>query len=321
MDSKPTQARDSIGLLAAEMEATLASHPSPEELVAYHQSQLDTGKREAVEEHVTICRECAALLLDLSTLMEDPSEQSAVEVEAVGQSSRGPSERPGRAFPAAPHAIQASRAAGGASRYWAALAAALFVLLIGAGLWIATLLPNTASPRNGQASEAELRALRAQITELERTVSQQTQRLEQAKRLGEDLEQQRDQERDRVADLRELEAPQLSAPTIDLYPAGYLRSGEAPKTLTLTDSQTRFVVTLTPSRLGAFDDYRLEIRDVGGQEVWADSGLQPTSSGLFEILLSRRWLTGEEYRLRLFGIEGANATALGEFTLRIASQG
>lgn len=55
------------------------SHPSPETLTAYHAGELTAAAAEDVQEHLTVCRHCARLVLDLPAFLEAPT--AAAEIE------------------------------------------------------------------------------------------------------------------------------------------------------------------------------------------------------------------------------------------------
>lgn len=52
-------------------------HPSAERLVAYRAGELGDADREAVRDHLALCRECAAIVLDLAGRHRDEAELDA----------------------------------------------------------------------------------------------------------------------------------------------------------------------------------------------------------------------------------------------------
>lgn len=52
--------------LAEQQRRSLTSHPTPEELAAYHAGELPPEAEARILDHLAICRECSDLLLDLS---------------------------------------------------------------------------------------------------------------------------------------------------------------------------------------------------------------------------------------------------------------
>lgn len=60
---------DELKALAAEDRATLNGHPSLEELLAYQEGALPAEREEALREHLVLCEECSARLLDLDEFL------------------------------------------------------------------------------------------------------------------------------------------------------------------------------------------------------------------------------------------------------------
>jgi hypothetical protein len=52
--------------VAAERSRSLVGHPSPDELVDYHLGVLSAEEVERVQDHLTLCRECSQVVLDLA---------------------------------------------------------------------------------------------------------------------------------------------------------------------------------------------------------------------------------------------------------------
>ena len=77
MKDKPASIDDSVALLAQAVERGFEEHPSPEELVSYHRDELPPSAADAVQEHLTYCRDCASLLLDLPGFFEPPDASTA----------------------------------------------------------------------------------------------------------------------------------------------------------------------------------------------------------------------------------------------------
>lgn len=58
-------------------------HPTPETLVAYHAGELPADEQEALRDHLTLCHDCADLLLDLVSFAEfTPPEQAPILVDS-----------------------------------------------------------------------------------------------------------------------------------------------------------------------------------------------------------------------------------------------
>src|SRR6185295_5573971 len=52
-----------------------AEHPAPNRLVAYHRGELPASEAAAVVDHLSLCPECAALLLEAVRFLEDDEEE------------------------------------------------------------------------------------------------------------------------------------------------------------------------------------------------------------------------------------------------------
>ncbi len=127
-------------------EAVLVPHPEPETLFAYQEGGLSAFERDAVADHLAVCRECTELVLDLEAFpavpLRDPSKaQSAAEEAASRAAFLAMLPRVDQA-PPAPAAKVLEMPAPPARRErrfdWR-LAAALVVGVAGAGLWLAGL--------------------------------------------------------------------------------------------------------------------------------------------------------------------------------------
>lgn len=117
--------------------ALLEAHPDPERLAAYHSGQaggLSPEEEARIQDHLALCRECAALLLDLDGLADpgfgaeaDPTAKEAVwrslREEIAPSAQVVPLRRPVRSSP----------------RWLQALAASLLVATLGLSLWVASL--------------------------------------------------------------------------------------------------------------------------------------------------------------------------------------
>jgi hypothetical protein len=63
--------------LAARARRDLGSHPTPEQLAAYHAGELREDEVDRIQEHLALCHECSELLLDLADF-EDPGPPTEV---------------------------------------------------------------------------------------------------------------------------------------------------------------------------------------------------------------------------------------------------
>jgi hypothetical protein len=110
------------------------AHPDPERLAAYHAGELSPEEEGRVQDHLALCRECAALLLDLDGLA-DPDFGAGTDLsgkEAVWRNLR--EEMAPRAL-----VVPLRRPVRSSPRWLQALAASLLVATLGLSLWVASL--------------------------------------------------------------------------------------------------------------------------------------------------------------------------------------
>lgn len=115
----------------------LDAHPDPKRLAAYHSGQageLSPEEKGRVQDHLALCRECAALLLDLDGLA-DPDFGVGADLsgkEAVWRSLKE------EMAPPAP-VVPLRRPARSSPRWLQALAASLLIATFGLSFWVASL--------------------------------------------------------------------------------------------------------------------------------------------------------------------------------------
>jgi hypothetical protein len=107
-------------------------------------------------------------------------------------------------------------------------------------------------------------------------------------------------------EVRRLGEPQVNLPVESLAPPaqkeGWVRRIAVPA------GAERFLVTITPPEGPPAAVYRLEIRTSDGRFLWSADRLARGVDGSFAVGLSRRFLPGGEYRIRLLGnVEGRMA--------------
>ena len=110
------------------------AHPDPERLAAYRAGELSPEEEGRVQDHLALCRECAALLLDLDGLAGPGFGAGAdpIAKEAVWQSLRKEIAPQARVIPL-------RRPVRSSPRWLQALAASLLVATLGLSLWVASL--------------------------------------------------------------------------------------------------------------------------------------------------------------------------------------
>lgn len=139
-DDKPSLS-EAIRLLAERDRRSLGAHPKIEELAAYHAGELEPQAVARVREHISVCRECSDLLLDLinfADLTPPPGEPDLTddEMEQDWQALRarmgeGNTEEPARPKEVVPIRSAATAPAPGLSRTspWLPVAASLLAVL------------------------------------------------------------------------------------------------------------------------------------------------------------------------------------------------
>jgi hypothetical protein len=118
-------------------------HPSPERLAAYHFGELLPEEDRRVQAHLEVCPECTELLLDLGRFLRDESEEAAdltdEQIDAAFGELLARGGLPGSA-PASPGGadvvpFERREVDSGPLRTFQALAAVLFLAVVGLGAW------------------------------------------------------------------------------------------------------------------------------------------------------------------------------------------
>lgn len=114
----------------------------------------------------------------------------------------------------------------------------------------------------------------------------------------------------------ELSRPQINVPIEDLWPDTTTRGGlqRAVEVLTADRSLT-LVLNLQESQ--EFPDYRVEIIDSEGTEIWSSTGLEMSPFGNFTLGIPRGFLPAGEYGVRLYGLEGERNVPLQDYAVQI----
>jgi hypothetical protein len=126
-------------LAAVAADAPTTPHPDPEELLDYHLAALPPAAAETVRDHLAECADCAQAVLDFEAFPDlgAPDEESAGSLHPAAERFAG-------------HAAQSA----GPPRdrrplgWMSALAAALFLAVVGLGLRVAELERSASAPRS-----------------------------------------------------------------------------------------------------------------------------------------------------------------------------
>jgi hypothetical protein len=147
-----------------EAQGSAEEHPALEQLVAYHERRLDPTAHECLQDHLTICADCAELVLDLSNFRElraDGAEPAASRVDAAWQeltkrisdAPRPETEASDAQILQFPSTASSSASSDPAPRSWRSrapplLAAALAIAVVGLS-WQVTTLSKTVADLSG----------------------------------------------------------------------------------------------------------------------------------------------------------------------------
>ena len=86
----------------------------------------------------------------------------------------------------------------------------------------------------------------------------------------------------------------------------------------LSEEAEDLVLILGLDDTGDFAAYKAEIVNAQGAQVWSRDGLHPTSLGTFQLSFRRNVLEPGQYRIHLFGLDGANQpTQLATYDLHL----
>lgn len=102
--------------------------------------------------------------------------------------------------------------------------------------------------------------------------------------------------------------PQVFVPRIDLFPAGYQRSGAVDSLLLVPRISTMVVLQLHLLDLDETQRHRLRVSTAQGQQVWLSGVLPLTDAGTYRVGLPKGQLPSGRYRLELVGSETAGRT-------------
>lgn len=242
-------------------------HPPGEELCAYGEGELDGARRARLQEHLTTCAECAALVADQAVFPALPAGDDEPGDFAVAAAWRDFNDR------LEAEGVRAATPA--AARPWQRPAVALAVA---AGLLVACLVLGVWNLQLGAY----------------------------------------------VADLR---VPQANLVLGDLEPAD-VRSDQEQEVVEVTPRGQFYGLIAYPttpegySDEHVFADYRWQIVDEEGQEVWSGGGLvKDRDLGIVTLRLHRDSLDAGLYWLKLTGVtEAGEETSLGDQPFRIRGE-
>jgi hypothetical protein len=346
VDEKRTDLKTALRELAAEESADLGPHVGMKRLIAYRQGTLPAAEREAVQEHLSLCKRCTGLLLELRDF-----EAAAAQADAAGpESLRNEAweslvqRLPGKASAVRPIAGADRREAPRQQRlrYFVSGAAAALLLVV-IGFFMAP-KPAALLEERLNKREEELAAARRSLAEVER-------QLAAARGHIQDLENRSEQPAHRVAEL-ETEVAELTSALEELRrttrpPGGrdqiavasrpievsvaprFILRGQPPQGGVLQGGgavnsvQTkgkRFTAALSLADHPVHEQYRLELLDRAGEVLWTARRPGQSLLGDAGTTVSVQGLGPGLYRLRIEGVRANGSDLLAEYLLQVESQ-
>jgi hypothetical protein len=338
VDEKRPDLKAALRELASEETEDLGPHVSLKRLIAYRQGTLTAAERDAVQEHLSLCKRCTGLLLELrdfeaASAAGDAAGPESLQKEAWESISRRLSWKMSTFRPIA----GAARREGPrrASRFLVGVAAALLLVLLGVTVWSAitarrerqqlVLLQRqlderevalAAARRSLAGAERQLAEARARpeseasrVRELEARVTKLTSELEALRR-----------ERVAVAS-RQIDvsiAPRFTLRGQEAPDSGFLRGGGAVNPVRLQAQTKSFTAAVNLADRPAYSEYRFElVVDRDGQVLWAVRRPGKALLGDAGTSVSVHGVGPGRYSLRVEGLEPDRTELLAEYTLAV----
>jgi len=285
-----------------------ADCPPEETLARAASGDLSPIERERVADHLMGCADCAQEYRLARSLK--PWAGQVAATAGAGTSDRA-EHRAEMASPATRPGWRQSLSVLFRPGYFpAAVVAALLIVSIMLGFWIASLLRENArliASLNGQ------RVTRDQTAEA----------LAEARRRLEDTSRRAEQDKQQTAELRrtldELLRPQFNVPIIDLDPRDSTRGQPAPSVpvIEVPAGAHFFTLILHVPGQPSHESYELEVADQRGAPVWRGPGIQKSPYDTFTVALPRRLIPAGQYRIRLYGISAGRQDRVADYRVRV----
>jgi hypothetical protein len=274
-------------------------HPGHDELIAYHQGDLDEGQQQQVQTHLVQCPEC------LSVFREVIAFYNARSVEAPRLSQAQRDRIWAASWPRAQFQESSTASAPSPSRvgFWQnpramfVLAASVLIAAALLGFWALSLYQ-------------ENRELAARWQPQEQRWAEQLKAVEQENRR---LQKQAEHYESQLSELRQ---PALNAPIYDLFPQEAISRGGGANNINripLPPAARTVVLILNQSSVQQYPDYHLDIIDEKGQARWRGIGLKPHRNRTFVLTLDRAFLSRGRYTLNLYGRMGEQSTLIARY--------
>lgn len=292
-----TSFRATLGALAESERGKLGSHPDTETWVAYHGGELPQAQAEGLRDHLTVCPECADLLLDLDAFPQleprigedENAEKRYDEIAAqdwraiqarVGESR--PQDPPSRSTVShEPRAAPATEGRPGPPRFLSSALAASVLVALALSFWVVSLSRRLADPPpRGDSAVFDLvpvdLALRGGATQEEV-----------------------------IAFAPWMEEVVLLLNVGNVGDVGNVSNvGDAPPY-----PSYRVTLLAIPNQGGAQAESEAE--------VWTGDGLHLSPQGTVNVTLPRPWLRPGSYRIELSGGTGEEAQVLATYLARV----
>jgi hypothetical protein len=347
VDEKRPDLKAALRELAAEDAASLGPHAGLKRLIAYRRGTLAAADREALQEHLSLCKRCTERLRELRDF----------EAAAARGGVAGPEPLREEAWESLarrlPWQMSAVRPIAGTDHPRAPRQHRLRYFLSGVAAALLAVFGFVQLSRMEPAAGEAQRAFR-KVTGLERQLDEREQELAAARRslreaesrlAAERVHPERESERvreleTRVAELEKLRQTPQAAPErhdriaaaqeieFSVAPRFALRGQEPPASGVLLRGggtvnpvllQTdRATLALSLADQPVSKEYRFELEDQNGQVLW--SGRRPGSSLLGDAgtSVSISGLKPGRYRLRVEGLQPDRTELLGEYVLEVA---
>lgn len=237
MNDERTDPKAALREPAVEEEAAIAPHPGWKRLLAYREGTVGAAEREALQEHLSLCRRCSELLRELRDFETESAAGAAPALAGRGEAWNALLERlppalglPSEHPPTRPGAERSSREPSPPrriSRLAYAAAAALLLAMVGLAAWTAGRVQQ--ERRRVAELEQRLAERHGSLAALEASFVEARRRLEAANERLRRLEQEAaDRSSDRERELA-AQTAELRAEVEALRREAEARAGDAPR--------------------------------------------------------------------------------------------
>lgn len=349
MDENRTDLKAALRELAAAESEELGPHAGLKRLIAYRQGTLPAAEREALQEHLSLCKRCAGLLLELRDF----------EAASAGGGAAGPESLRQDAWESLarrllPWKVPAIRPVAGAARressrlraprFVMGAAAVLLLALVGLTVWSAVTAQRerqrlarleqrleereealAVARRSLAAAERQLAAARARpageasrVHELAAQVAKLTSALEELRR----TRQAPDRRDQTVVASREIAvsvAPRFALRGQEAPEGGFLRGGGAVNAVRIPAQAKGFNVAVRLDDRPGYDEYRLELLARDGKVLWTARRPGKAVLGDEGTSVSVSGLGRGRYRLRIEGLHPRGSDLLAEYLLEVVT--